>query len=46
MWPGSGGREGVESLAEIGVHRLVVPLMGLGADPVAGISRLAEEVIA
>lgn len=46
MWPGSGGREGVESLSEIGVHRLVVPLMGLGADPVAGISRLAEEVIA
>jgi len=46
MWSGLGGKDAVRVLEDVGVHRLVVPIMALGADPVAGISKLAEEVIA
>ena len=45
MWPGSGGKDAVEALADAGVHRLVVPLMALGDNAIEGIKRLAEEVI-
>lgn len=46
MWPGMGGAEAVNALQEIGVHRVVVPLMVFGADPVAGMQRLSQDVIA
>jgi len=45
MWPGNGGQAAVAALEAAGAHRLVVPVMALGADPVAGISKLAEDVI-
>lgn len=45
MWPGQGGVEAVQALAEAGASRLVVPLMGLGANPIEGIQKLSEEVI-
>ena len=45
MWPGQGGDEAVQALADMGVGRLVIPTMALGADPVEGIQKLAEEVI-
>lgn len=45
MWPGQGGVEAVQALAEAGASRLVVPLMGLGANPAEGIQKLSEEVI-
>jgi probable F420-dependent oxidoreductase len=45
MWPGQGGKEAVEAMAEAGCHRLVVPVFALGADPVAGMQKLSEEVI-
>ena len=45
MWPGQGGKEAVETMAEAGCHRLVVPIFALGADPVAGMTKLAEDVI-
>ena len=45
MWPGAGGIEALEALANAGVHRAVVPLMALGADPMEGIQRLGKEVI-
>jgi len=45
MWTGQGGKDAVETLAAAGIHRLVVPLFALGADPIAGIQKLAEEVI-
>ena len=45
MWPGMGGKDFLGQLEEAGVHRAVVPLMG-GADPVAMLQSLAEEVIA
>ena len=46
MWPGRGGKEAVEALAEVGVSRLVIPLFALGANPAEGIQKIAEEVIA
>ncbi len=45
MWPGQGGDEAVQALADMGVGRLVIPTMALGADPVEGIQKLAAEVI-
>ena len=45
MWPGVGGKEFLGELAEVGVHRVVVPFMG-ASDPVATIQSIAEEVIA
>lgn len=45
MWPGQGGREAVETMQAAGCHRLVVPIFALGADPVAGMTKLAEDVI-
>jgi probable F420-dependent oxidoreductase len=46
MWPGNGGVEAVQALAAAGVHRAIVPLMVLGANPAEGIQRIGEEVIA
>lgn len=45
MWPGAGGIEALETLAKAGVHRAVVPLMALGANPMEGIQRLGKEII-
>ena len=45
MWPGQGGVEAVQALAEAGASRLVVPLMGLGDNPIEGIQKLSQEVI-
>jgi probable F420-dependent oxidoreductase len=45
MWPGVGGADFVQSLADAGVSRVVIPLMALGANPVEGIQKIAEEVI-
>lgn len=45
MWSGQGGREAVQAFEKIGVHRLVVLAMGLGANPMEGLSNLARAVI-
>lgn len=45
MWPGTGGIEALQVLEKAGVHRAVVPLMALGANPAEGIQRLGKEVI-
>jgi hypothetical protein len=39
------GYESVRTFEAIGVHRLVVPAMGLGADTLAGLAALADSVI-
>jgi alkanesulfonate monooxygenase SsuD/methylene tetrahydromethanopterin reductase-like flavin-dependent oxidoreductase (luciferase family) len=44
MWSGQGGLDGLEALDTAGVHRAVVPLMGM-QDPAAAIQRLGEDVI-
>ena len=46
MWPGVGGVEMVRALEEAGAHRAVIPAMVFGADPVAGMRRISDEVIA
>jgi len=46
MWPGVGGQAALDALAEIGVHRAVVPLPALGPDPVEGMESLAADVLA
>jgi len=45
MWTGSGGEAAVKALEDCGVHRLVVPVMALGEDPVAGIKKFASDYI-
>lgn len=45
MWPGSGGSEALKALESAGVHRGVVPLAVLGADPAEGLRRLSSQVI-
>lgn len=45
MWPGRGGNEFLDQLAGVGVHRVVVPVMGAG-NPAETMQSLAEEVIA
>lgn len=44
MWPGDGGKDFLEQLAEIGVNRVVMPMMGKG-DPVERLQAVASEVI-
>ncbi len=46
MWDNQGGMEAVQAFADIGVSRIIVPLFALGKDPVTGIGRLAEDIIA
>jgi len=45
MWPGSGGVDAVQALAEVGVHRAIVPLMALGANPAEGIETIGRTII-
>lgn len=46
MWDNQGGLEAVKAFEDIGVSRLIVPLFVLGRDPVEGIGKLAQEIIA
>ena len=46
MWSNQGGLDAIKAFADIGVSRLIVPLPMLGKDPVAGLTSLAENVIA
>lgn len=46
MWPARGGAGALVALESMGVHRAVVPLQALGANPAEGMEKLAEEVIA
>ena len=44
MWPGTGGKEFLDQLEEVGVHRAVVILMA-GPDLVENLTSIAKEVI-
>jgi len=46
MWDNQGGLDAIKAFADIGVSRVLVPLFALGQDPVAGISKLAEDIVA
>ncbi len=46
MWPMRGGLDELKAYADLGVHRLNVPLQAMGeANPVDGLARLHDEVI-
>ena len=46
MWTMSGGLDELKAYADLGVHRLNVPLQAMGeANPVDGLARLHDEVI-
>lgn len=44
MWPGTGGAEAVAALADVGVSRLVIPVMGL-PNPLEAMQKISEEII-
>ena len=46
MWDNQGGLDAIKAFADIGVSRVLVPMFALGKDPMAGISQLADEIVA
>jgi probable F420-dependent oxidoreductase len=46
MWDNQGGIDAIRAFEDIGVARVIVPLFALGADPVAGVKQLAEDIVA
>lgn len=46
MWTTQGGLDSLKAYADIGVSRVIVPVAALGGDTIAGISRLADDIIA
>ena len=45
MWNTQGGLDAIKAFADAGVSRVIVPVLALGKDPVAGIAQLAETII-
>ena len=45
MWDMQGGLEAIKAFEAVGASRVIVPLLALGKDPVAGISQFAEDII-
>jgi probable F420-dependent oxidoreductase len=46
MWNMEGGLDAIKAFEEAGASRVIVPLLGLGKDPVAGITTFGSEIIA
>lgn len=46
MWNMQGGLDAIKAFADAGVARVVVPVIGLGKDPVAGLQQFANDIIA
>jgi probable F420-dependent oxidoreductase len=46
MWDNQGGLDAIKAFDDLGVSRVLVPMFALGKDPLAGISKLAEEIVA
>jgi probable F420-dependent oxidoreductase len=45
MWNMQGGLDAIKAFEDAGASRIIVPVLALGKDPVAGITRLAEDII-
>jgi probable F420-dependent oxidoreductase len=45
MWNMQGGLDAIKAFSDAGASRIIVPVPVLGKDPVAGITRLAEDII-
>jgi probable F420-dependent oxidoreductase len=46
MWDTKGGMDGIKAFQDIGVSRVIVPLFALGQDPMAGLAKLGDDIIA
>jgi hypothetical protein len=46
MWNNQGGLDAIKAFADLGVSRVIVPVFALDGDPVTGLTRLGEEIIA
>lgn len=46
MWDSRGGLDGTKAFEDIGVSRVIVPLFVLGKNPLEGLAKLGDEVIA
>jgi len=46
MWDNKGGLDAIKAFADIGVSRVIVPVFALEGDPVSGLARLGDEIIA
>ncbi|MEH6570856.1 MAG: LLM class F420-dependent oxidoreductase [Halioglobus sp.] len=46
MWDTQGGMDGIKAFQDLGVSRVIVPLFALGEDPLAGLAKLGDEIIA
>jgi len=46
MWNMQGGLDAIRAFEAAGASRIIIPTLGLGKDPVAGLTQLAETVIA
>lgn len=46
MWNNQGGLDAIKAFADIGVSRVIVPVFALDPDPVTGLAKLGEEIIA
>jgi probable F420-dependent oxidoreductase len=45
MWNAQGGIDAIKAFADAGADRIIIPILALGKDPVAGITQLAETII-
>lgn len=46
MWDTRGGLDAIKAFEDIGVSRVIVPLFVLGKDPMQGLAKLGDEIIA
>mgnify|MGYP001828259166 FL=1 len=46
MRENQGGLDAIKAFADIGVSRVLLPMFAHGKDPMAGISQLADEIVA
>jgi probable F420-dependent oxidoreductase len=46
MWDTKGGLDGIKAFQDIGVSRVIVPLFVLGQDPLVGLAKLGDDIIA
>ncbi|RLA55461.1 MAG: LLM class F420-dependent oxidoreductase [Gammaproteobacteria bacterium] len=46
LWNNQGGLDAIKAFADLGVSRVIVPVFALDGDPVTGLTRLGEEIIA
>jgi alkanesulfonate monooxygenase SsuD/methylene tetrahydromethanopterin reductase-like flavin-dependent oxidoreductase (luciferase family) len=45
MWNMEGGLDAIKAFEDAGASRIIIPLLALGKDPVAGIKQLADNII-